>query len=53
MGSCSAQLLWGFCGGVWQRLGWGEGGWVVLWTACGGLGGTAIVTTGVRNLSVL
>ena len=33
MGSCSAQLLWEFCGGfgAGSGLGWGEGGWVVLW----------------------
>ena len=34
MGSCSAQLLWGVCGGFGEGSGGGRGAgcWVVLWT---------------------
>ena len=46
--SAAVGVLWG----IWRGLGWGEGGWVVLWRV-GRLGGTAAVATGVRNLPVL
>ena len=50
--------LWGhaalsFCGGVCGGFGGGSGGGRGAGWSCGGLGGTAVVASGIRNLSVL